>query len=167
MSGGFPLGAHQAPGFSDTTVTGTDASMALGIEGFTYEDLYDPARLAALHEAFDGWFAAQGSEMYRRFDEYRRTQGEGMTPLQQSDALLAAAPFVGQFIGRRHAGDVAGTRRHEKLPIIAGNTVRNRRGASSMPPTTTMASDRAVTNRLGSMSCRKADGRRENPAALQ
>ena len=25
---------------------------------------------------------------------------------------------------------------------------------------------RAVTNRLGSMSCRKADGRRESPAAL-
>src|SRR5580704_2073340 len=100
MSGGFTLGGHQAPGFSDTTVTGTDASMALVIEGFTYEDLYDPARLAALHEAFDGWFAAHGSEMYRRFDEYRRTQGEGMTPLQQSDALLAAAPFVGQFIGR-------------------------------------------------------------------
>ncbi len=100
MTGGFPLGAHQAPRFSDTTAEGIDSSMTLGVEGFTYADLYDAARLGALYEAFDGWFAAQGSEMYRRFDEYRRTQGEGMSPLQQSDALLAAAPFVGQFIGR-------------------------------------------------------------------
>ena len=100
MSGGFPRGADEGPGLSHATAKGADSSMPLGVEGFTYPDLYDPARLEALHGAFDAWFAEQGPDMHRRFDEYRRTQGAGMSPLQQSDALLAAAPFVGQFIGR-------------------------------------------------------------------
>src|SRR6185436_17897017 len=55
-----------------------------------------------------------------------------------------------------HATDVAGTRRWEKKPIAAGSTVRNRIGASNMPPTTTIASGRctwlpiAVENAAGS-----------------
>jgi NADPH-dependent glutamate synthase beta subunit-like oxidoreductase/NAD(P)H-flavin reductase len=94
MRGDISPGALGAPGLSDTT----DAAMTLGVEGFTYADLYDPARLAALHDVFDAWFLAQAPDMHRRFDEYRRTKGEGMTPLQHSDAVLAAAPFVGAFL---------------------------------------------------------------------
>jgi NADPH-dependent glutamate synthase beta subunit-like oxidoreductase/NAD(P)H-flavin reductase len=75
-------------------------SMPLGVEGFVYADLYEPARLQALSEAFDTWFATQSPDMHSRFDEYRRTKGAGKSPVQQSDALLAAAPFVGEFIGK-------------------------------------------------------------------
>ena len=54
---------------------------------------------------------------------------------------------------RRHPVDVSGGRRREKAPIAAGNTVRNSSGASSMPPTTTMASGRCTCD---------ADGGRES-----
>jgi len=100
MSGGVFPGAQKASGLMESTEASTDASMPLGVEGFVYADLYDPAKLLALYEAFDAWFAVKAPDMHQRFDEYRRTLGEGMTPLQQSDALLAAAPFVGHFVGK-------------------------------------------------------------------
>jgi len=74
--------------------------MALGIEGFTYADLYDPARLRELHAVFDRIFAAEAPEPFAQFDAYRTSRAQGMTALQQSEALLAAAPHVGRFLGR-------------------------------------------------------------------
>jgi NADPH-dependent glutamate synthase beta subunit-like oxidoreductase/NAD(P)H-flavin reductase len=74
-------------------------TMRLGIEGFTYADLYDPLRLRDLHDSFDRWFEAESEERYALFSRYRATSGEGMTPLERSDALLAAAPYVGRFVG--------------------------------------------------------------------
>jgi NADPH-dependent glutamate synthase beta subunit-like oxidoreductase/NAD(P)H-flavin reductase len=71
----------------------------LGIDGFRYADLYDPARLKDLERVFDRWFAATAPEQYAGFDAYRACKGEGMTAPQKSDALLAAAPFVGRFVG--------------------------------------------------------------------
>jgi NADPH-dependent glutamate synthase beta subunit-like oxidoreductase/NAD(P)H-flavin reductase len=99
MTGGVPPGANEVRGSSDSAAHGRD-SMPLGIEGFAYEDLYDPSRLRALHEVFRSWFAAQGADMYGRFEQYRACGGEGMSAVQQSDALLAAAPFVGEFIAK-------------------------------------------------------------------
>jgi len=81
------------------TTARPDASIALGIEGFTYADLYDPRKLAELYDRFDRWFAGE-PVAYARFAEYRACKGAGMTPLAQSEALLAAAPFVGQFVGK-------------------------------------------------------------------
>jgi len=75
-------------------------TMPLGIEGFTYADLHEPARLRALHDLFDGWFAAQAPDAHAQFAAYRACKGEGMTPVACSDALLAAAPYVGHFVGR-------------------------------------------------------------------
>src|SRR5580700_10530405 len=77
--------------------------MALGIAGFTYADLYDPARLRDLLAVFDEFFAAAAPERFAQFEEYRARKGQGMTPLQQSEALLAAAPIVGRFVGRLFA----------------------------------------------------------------
>ena len=75
-------------------------SLALGIDGFTYADLYDPARLAELYEVFDAWFSRESASMHARFAAYRACKGQGMGPLERSEALLAAAPYVGAFIGR-------------------------------------------------------------------
>ncbi len=74
--------------------------MRLGVDGFTYPDLYEPSRLNALLEAFDRWFARESPELYARFDAYRQSRGAGLAPTDQSDALLAAAPFVGRFVAR-------------------------------------------------------------------
>jgi NADPH-dependent glutamate synthase beta subunit-like oxidoreductase/NAD(P)H-flavin reductase len=75
-------------------------TMPLGIEGFTYADLHEPAKLRALHDLFDRWFAGQAPEPHAQLAAYRACKGEGMTPVERSDALLAAAPFVGHFVGR-------------------------------------------------------------------
>ncbi|WP_394830915.1 FAD-dependent oxidoreductase [Pendulispora rubella] len=74
--------------------------LTLGIPGFAYEDLFDPARLADLHTAFEADFAARAPEAHAQFDAYRRVRGEGMTPEQRSEALLAAAPHFSSFVGR-------------------------------------------------------------------
>jgi len=73
--------------------------MGLGIAGFTYADLYDPARLRDLLAVFDRFFADASPERFAQFEAYRACQGQGMTALQQSEALLAAAPLVGRFVG--------------------------------------------------------------------
>jgi NADPH-dependent glutamate synthase beta subunit-like oxidoreductase/NAD(P)H-flavin reductase len=75
-------------------------TLTIGIEGFTYGDLYDPTRLKALYDVFDRWFADESPEHHARFAAYRACKGEGMTGLAQSEALLAAAPYVGAFVGK-------------------------------------------------------------------
>jgi NADPH-dependent glutamate synthase beta subunit-like oxidoreductase/NAD(P)H-flavin reductase len=72
----------------------------LGVSGFVYADLYDPARLAELAREFDAWFAAAAPEHHARFDAYRACKGEGMPAPAQSEALLVAAPYVGRFVGK-------------------------------------------------------------------
>ena len=74
--------------------------MPLGVAGFTYRDLYDPAKLRELYDEFDRWFLAESPAHHGRFAEYRACLGEGMTPLARSEALLAAAPYVGRFVGK-------------------------------------------------------------------
>ncbi len=76
------------------------STLVLGVPGFSYEDLYVPERLAALHAAFDAWFKVQAPDAYEKFDAYRAVQGDGVGPLEVSNALLAAAPYVGAFIAR-------------------------------------------------------------------
>src|SRR3984957_16813778 len=73
-------------------------TMPLGIQGFTYADLYEPAKLHELHDLFDRWFAEESPDHHARFAAYRLCTGEGMTPLARSEAMLAAAPYVGSFV---------------------------------------------------------------------
>ncbi len=84
---------------ASATQPGAGAEIRLGIDGFTYADLYDPRKLADLYDRFDRWFAAE-SHTYARFAAYRECKGAGMTALERSEALLAAAPFVGRFVGK-------------------------------------------------------------------
>src|ERR1019366_2831321 len=74
--------------------------MPLGVDGVSYADLYDAAKLHALLDTFEGWFAATAPAQHAQFELYRTSKGEGMSPLQQSEALLAAATFVGRFVGK-------------------------------------------------------------------
>jgi NADPH-dependent glutamate synthase beta subunit-like oxidoreductase/NAD(P)H-flavin reductase len=79
---------------------GTSREMPLGIAPYTFADLFDPAKLAALHADFDRWFFATAPDAHARFAAYAGCKGVGMTPEAVSEALLAAAPFVSQFTGR-------------------------------------------------------------------
>jgi NADPH-dependent glutamate synthase beta subunit-like oxidoreductase/NAD(P)H-flavin reductase len=87
-----------APGNDSNPTAGTLTQ--LGIPGFAYADLYSPAKLRHLAEAFDRWFAAESPAHHARFEAYRACKGAGMSPVEKSDALLAAAPYVGHFVGQ-------------------------------------------------------------------
>ena len=81
----------------------------LGIPGFAWADLFSPAKLEELAAAFDRFFRERSPEGFARFDAYRSGKGEGMTPEQQSDALLAGAPHLSAFIAKlfRVEGELA------------------------------------------------------------
>jgi NADPH-dependent glutamate synthase beta subunit-like oxidoreductase/NAD(P)H-flavin reductase len=80
--------------------TSDPSELVLGIAGYSYADLFEPARLAALNETFEAWFKDTAPDAHKAFDAYRTTKGEGMTPVARSEALLAAAPFVSAFVGK-------------------------------------------------------------------
>ncbi len=73
-------------------------TMQLGIPGFAWADLRSPDKLAELAVAFDRFFQERAPEAYARFDAYRKSGGDGMTPEQESDALLAGAPELSAFV---------------------------------------------------------------------
>ena len=72
----------------------------LGIPGFTYADLHDPARLQDLSGHFDADLAARCPGLYAEFEAYRSSLGEGMKPEAISDLLVSMAPEVGGFVAR-------------------------------------------------------------------
>jgi NADPH-dependent glutamate synthase beta subunit-like oxidoreductase/NAD(P)H-flavin reductase len=85
--------------FSSWVAATRDPSeLHLGVPGFRYEDLYVPARLAALSEAFFTFLRAEDAAAFEELEKYRSSKGEGMTPEQTSEALLAASPHLGRFV---------------------------------------------------------------------
>ena len=82
------------------TATTSAPQLVLGLPGYTFHDLFEPARLKDLHAEFDAWFAKEDPAAYDAFAEYRTRRGEGLTPEQISGALLGAAPLVSRFVAR-------------------------------------------------------------------
>ena len=126
--------------------------LVLGIPGFTYEDLFDAAKLAELAAAFDRDFAEASPDAFARFDAYRRVRGEGMTPEAKSAALLDAAPHVSAFVGRLGGGASRRPARGHEAPRAAWRfkqefvKKRVRAGAGKAgrtPVTTTLAPTRS------------------------
>ena len=76
------------------------SALTLHEPGFSYEDLFNPLKLADLSVRFEEGFLAEAPEAHARFAAYRACQGKGMTPEQISAALLDAAPHVGAFVAR-------------------------------------------------------------------
>jgi NADPH-dependent glutamate synthase beta subunit-like oxidoreductase/NAD(P)H-flavin reductase len=76
------------------------SQLVLGIPGFEYADLYDPARLSELLKVFD--LSVQGHDpgLFSELTAYRNCRGEGMAPEHISDLLVKTAPLVGAFVAR-------------------------------------------------------------------
>jgi NADPH-dependent glutamate synthase beta subunit-like oxidoreductase/NAD(P)H-flavin reductase len=72
----------------------------LGIAGFTYADLYDPARLRALFELWHTELHASDPALAARYDAYRATQGANLGPQAISDLLVDVAPTVSRLVAR-------------------------------------------------------------------
>ncbi|MGH9941882.1 MAG: pyridine nucleotide-disulfide oxidoreductase [Pyrinomonadaceae bacterium] len=71
----------------------------LGIEGFTYGDLYRPARLRALAERFYAEVESADAELHRALMDYLTAHGAKLAGTkQESELLIAAAPHLSRFV---------------------------------------------------------------------
>ncbi|MGR9044689.1 MAG: FAD-dependent oxidoreductase [Gammaproteobacteria bacterium] len=74
--------------------------LKLGINGFSYGDLFDPLRLSELLIVFERFVQDRDPRLFSEFEHYRNCLGEGMEPVQISELLVKMAPQVGQFVAR-------------------------------------------------------------------
>src|SRR5262245_46298937 len=84
-----------------TTLTGTTpGDLQLGIEGFTWADLHQPARLGELHSRFMAELATSAPDVHERLAAYHACRGEGMGPDAVSNIIVEAAPHLSGFVAR-------------------------------------------------------------------
>ncbi len=69
----------------------------LGIDGFTFHDLYKPAKLAELDAKFRAQLKARDGALSARFEEYRG--GAAFSPVDESNLIVAVAAHLGNFVG--------------------------------------------------------------------
>src|SRR6185503_7527290 len=69
--------------------TAEPEALRLGVEGFSYPDLFVPERLAELSRRFDDYLGARDGAALEALAGYRRTKGTGMTNEAISEVLLA------------------------------------------------------------------------------
>ena len=75
-----------------------DPQLTLGIQGFSYADLYQPEKLAELLAIFEASLKKSDPALYSDYHAYHACKGEGMSPQAISDVLVRVAPHVGEFI---------------------------------------------------------------------
>ena len=87
----FGSGAGRAPRSEARDFT-------LGIEGFRYGDLYEPAKLAELDVRFREELAGVDAVLAARFEAYRA--GAALTPPEESALLIEVGRPLGAFVAR-------------------------------------------------------------------
>jgi NADPH-dependent glutamate synthase beta subunit-like oxidoreductase/NAD(P)H-flavin reductase len=85
---------------TETTTRPTSNDFALGIEGYSYSDLYKPERLADLASTFYTWLETQDAPLAARFSEYRASGGTNLERTAESELLIATARWQSEFIAR-------------------------------------------------------------------
>jgi NADPH-dependent glutamate synthase beta subunit-like oxidoreductase/NAD(P)H-flavin reductase len=78
----------------------TQNNLTLGIDSFTYADLYDAARLKDLSVVFDESVKYHDADLYDRFTAYQKNQGDGLSPEETSQILVDVAPYLGKFVAK-------------------------------------------------------------------
>ena len=93
------LEANQVPPGDSDDQTPTD--FQLGIEGFTYADLYRPRRLRDLAEAFYAEVKREDAVLHSALTGYVESRGANLKGTKaESDLLIAAAPHLSRFVAR-------------------------------------------------------------------
>lgn len=110
---------------------------ALGVTGFTYADLYAPARLRDLAQAFYDALAAHDAALHTRLQTYLDAQGVGYTQKDESALLIAAAlylsEFVAQLFGVTNERAALITRIQAQDPLWTFKTFLTRRAIKAFP----------------------------------
>jgi NADPH-dependent glutamate synthase beta subunit-like oxidoreductase/NAD(P)H-flavin reductase len=78
--------------------TTSNPEITLGIEGFSYADLYDPARLRDLYVVFCDRVAAADPGFWAEWDAYRTSPDTPRPPIKVSELLVRMAPHVSAFL---------------------------------------------------------------------
>jgi len=86
------------PAMNSTSSPGGATTLHIGIPGFSYSDLFDPARLAELTDIFHTSLSTTDPGLWERFQRYRATLGEGMKPEEISQVIVDTAPHLSAFI---------------------------------------------------------------------
>ena len=73
-------------------------TISIGIDGFTYPDLYDPIRLEALAEYFFKEVEDADPELGCQYADYR--QKNALSSVDESNLIVKLAPHLGRFIAR-------------------------------------------------------------------
>jgi len=94
------MGSTTSLFFTTHTPKSMTDMLTLGLPGFSYPDLYDPARLGDLTLAFDAEVKSANPELFAEFERYRESQGVGMQPEEVSDLLVRMALELGGFVAR-------------------------------------------------------------------
>jgi len=87
--------------------------MNLGIENFTYSDLYDYDRLADLAGAFDRFVRQRDAALFARFTAYRAAPAS-LTPPQESELLIAVSRELGVFLAQLFPVDGGPAQLHQR-----------------------------------------------------
>ncbi|MDT7602906.1 MAG: hypothetical protein QOF61_903, partial [Acidobacteriota bacterium] len=84
---------------SPAATPGTDFN--LGVEGFTYADLYRPQRLRELTARFYAELEREDATLYAALLEYTRARGANLKGTKtEADLLIAAAEHLSRFVAR-------------------------------------------------------------------
>jgi NADPH-dependent glutamate synthase beta subunit-like oxidoreductase/NAD(P)H-flavin reductase len=80
-------------------MTVPSAQDALGIAGFTFADLHQPARLHALYELFCEDVRRADPDLWARWEAYRLTP-TALGPVARSNLIVTMGPYVSRFLAR-------------------------------------------------------------------
>src|SRR5215218_3765803 len=114
------------------------ADFPLGSEGFTYGDLYRPARLRALAEAFYAEVESSDAGLHARLAEYVASRGEKLKGTKaESELLIEAAPHLSRFVARLFRVEEERERLAESIraqdPVFQFKQFVQRRATKSFP----------------------------------
>jgi NADPH-dependent glutamate synthase beta subunit-like oxidoreductase/NAD(P)H-flavin reductase len=71
----------------------------IGLSGFTFADLHQPKRLAALYGRFCEEARAADPDLWAQWEQYREVP-ESLGPIARSNLIVAMAPHVSRFVAR-------------------------------------------------------------------
>jgi NADPH-dependent glutamate synthase beta subunit-like oxidoreductase/NAD(P)H-flavin reductase len=85
---------------SENNGTPSNFDMQLGIDGFSFSDLFDAVRLKELAERFYDGLKSEDQVLHTALMKYLAAGGEGYEPKVASKILTDAAPYLSRFVAR-------------------------------------------------------------------
>src|SRR5215212_6919863 len=75
----------------------TSPNTPLGLPGFSFADLHQPARLRELYDRFVEQVKSVEPELWTQWQQYREIP-ESLTPIARGNIVVAMAPHVSRFV---------------------------------------------------------------------